>query len=97
MAYEPAATLDLNAIDEAGEWNKIRTEVPMVRVRYIGVMFPESEFSKLREAYRHLRELQGKCRPMGDDYLALDAALRALMEAAAHFTKDPYFYGGRPH
>lgn len=69
----------------------------MVRVRYIGVMFPEGEFSKLREAQRHLRELQGKCRPMGEDYLVLDSVLRALQTAATHFTKDPYFFGGRPH
>lgn len=69
----------------------------MVKVRYIGVMSPEREFGELREAYQRLRKLQGQCRPQGDDYLVLERALRAFSEAAVHFTKDPYFYGGRPH
>jgi len=69
----------------------------MVKVRYVGVMFPEHEFNKLREAHTHLRKLQGQCFPMTEDYMVLGAALHALHEAAKHFTKDPYFYGGRPH
>ncbi len=69
----------------------------MVRKNYIGVMFPENEFNQLREAHRHLRKLQGQCFPMHADYLVLGAVLTALREAATHFTKDPYFYGGRPH
>lgn len=60
-------------------------------------MFPESEFSKLRAAYQHLRQLQGQWPPMGPDYLALQKVLHAFGEAARHFTKDPYFYGGAPH
>ena len=69
----------------------------MVKVRYIGVMFPEQEFNELREAYARLRKLQGQCVPMKEDYLVLDAALQAFDAAAKHFTKNPYFYGGRPH
>lgn len=69
----------------------------MIKVRYIGVMFPETEFGQLREAYQRLRDLQGKCRPQSDDYLALERVLQALRDAAVHFTRDPYFYGGRPH
>lgn len=69
----------------------------MVKVNYIGVSSPEREFGNLRDAYKRLRELQGNCTPMGEDYMVLAAALDAFNAAAKHFTKDPYFYGGRPH
>lgn len=69
----------------------------MTKVRYIGVLFPESEFNKLREAYTQLRKLQRNCRPSGPEYLVLAKAIDGLKEAATHFTKDPHFYGGRPH
>ncbi|MFD3262723.1 hypothetical protein [Phenylobacterium ferrooxidans] len=41
--------------------------------------------------------MQLVCTPFGADYVALQAVLAALRDAATHFTKDPYFYGGRPH
>lgn len=69
----------------------------MVKVNYLGVSSPEREFGNLRDAYKRLRELQGYCTPMGEDYMVLSAALQAFSAAAKHFTKDPYFYGGRPH
>lgn len=69
----------------------------MVKVNYVGIASPERAFSQLRDAYARLRELQGHCRPFGEDYLVLAAALDAFKAAAIHFTKDPYFYGGRPH
>ena len=69
----------------------------MIKVRYVGVMFPQREFETLRAAYQHLRALQRQRRPMGPDYLVLGEALNALKQAAVHFTKDEYFYGGRPH
>ena len=69
----------------------------MVKVNYVGVGSPEREFTNLRDAFKRLRELQGHCTPFGEDYLVLAAALDALKTAAVHFTKDPYFYGGRPH
>lgn len=69
----------------------------MVKVNYIGVASPEREFGNLRDAYKRLRDLQGACAPMGEDYMVLNAALDAFKAAAVHFTKDPYFYGGKPH
>ena len=69
----------------------------MVKVNYLGVSSPEREFGELRDAYRRLRVLQGYCTPMGEDYMILSTALEAFNAAAKHFTKDPYFYGGRPH
>ena len=69
----------------------------MVKVNYVGVSSPEREFGNLRDAYNRLRDLQGSCTPMGEDYMVLGAALDAFKAAAVHFTKDRYFYGGRPH
>jgi hypothetical protein len=68
----------------------------MVSKRYIGVMFPEAEFTKLRSAFQHLRQLQGCCAPAGKDYKVLDAAISALKDAGTHFTKNPKFYEGGP-
>lgn len=69
----------------------------MVKVNYVGIGSPEREFGNLRDAFKRLRGLQGNCRPFSEDYLVLGAALDAFKAAAVHFTKDPYFYGGRPH
>lgn len=40
-----------------------------------------------------LRALQGRCRPFGRDYLALDIPRQCLGSAAYHFTKIDHFYG----
>jgi hypothetical protein len=42
-----------------------------------------------------LRALQGRCRPFGRDYLALDIARQSLESAAYHFTQEPSFYGAK--
>lgn len=41
----------------------------MVKVSYLGVSSPEREFGDLRDAYKRLRDLQGSCTPMGEDYM----------------------------
>lgn len=69
----------------------------MVKRNYVGVSDPEREFRELRDAHTRLRRMQLVCTPFGADYVALQAVLAALRDAATHFTKDPYFYGGRPH
>jgi hypothetical protein len=69
----------------------------MVKVSYIGIGDGRREFDELRETYTRLRRMQGQCKPLGPDYDALGEILHALSRAAMHFTKDPYFYGGRPH
>jgi hypothetical protein len=42
-----------------------------------------------------LRLLQGRCRPFGRDYLALEIAKEGLETAAYHFTGEAAFYGAR--
>jgi hypothetical protein len=37
--------------------------------------------------------MQGRCRPFGRDYLALDIAKQTLESAAFHFTRVASFYG----
>jgi hypothetical protein len=36
-----------------------------------------------------------RVRPLGPDYLILNAAQKALATACFHFTGDPYFYAGQ--
>jgi hypothetical protein len=69
----------------------------MVKRTYIGIPNPERTFDDLRPFYVQLRRLQGNCFPLNPGYEALQAVLKALNDAATHFTKDRYFYGGRPH
>jgi hypothetical protein len=69
----------------------------MVKVNYIGIGDGRHEFTELGDAYRKLRHMQGRCKPLGPDYDAIGEVLLALSRAAEHFTQDPYFYGGRPH
>lgn len=69
----------------------------MVKVNYIGLGDGKREFADLREAHQKLHAMQRRCKPLGDDYEAIGRVLHALKDAATHFTKDPYFYGGGPH
>lgn len=52
-------------------------------------------FQALTPYADRLRALQGRCRPFGRDYLALDIAKQSLETAAFHFTRVPHFYGAR--
>jgi hypothetical protein len=52
-------------------------------------------FEELRPYVTRLRALQGRCRPFGRDYLALDIARQGLETAAFHFTQEPNFYGAK--
>lgn len=52
-------------------------------------------FQALTPYAGHLRRLQGRCRPFGRDYLALDIARQSLESAAFHFTREASFYGAR--
>ena len=46
---------------------------------------------ELREAYRRVLAMQGRCKPLGADYDALGAVLRAMKDAARHFHQGPVF------
>lgn len=52
-------------------------------------------FEALRPYAQALRHLQSRCRPFGQDWRALDIALKGLETAAFHFTRVPHFYGDR--
>jgi hypothetical protein len=52
-------------------------------------------FDALAPYMADLRRLQGKCRPFGRDYLALDIAKQSLETAAYHFTQQAGFYGSK--
>jgi len=52
-------------------------------------------FVALRPYVDRLRALQGRCRPFGRDYLALDIAKASLETAAFHFTREAHFYAAR--
>jgi hypothetical protein len=52
-------------------------------------------FETLRPYALHLRGLQGRCRPFGRDWQALNIPLQALETAAFHFTGVAQFYGSR--
>ena len=52
-------------------------------------------FDALRPYAQHLRGLQGRCRPFGRDWQALNIALQGLETTAFHFTRLPSFYGSR--
>jgi hypothetical protein len=52
-------------------------------------------FEALTPYADHLRRLQGRCRPFGRDYYALDIAKQGLETAAFHFTRQAGFYGAK--
>jgi hypothetical protein len=52
-------------------------------------------FRKLTPYAEALRGLQTRCRPFGQDYLALSIALDSLQTAAFHFTREPNLYASR--
>lgn len=52
-------------------------------------------FEALRPYAARLRLWQGRCRPFGRDWQALNVALQGLETAAYHFTQTPQFYGSR--
>lgn len=68
----------------------------MVKRTYIGIPDPVRTFDELRPFYVQLRRLQGNCFPLKPDYEAFEKVLSALNDAATHFTRDQYFYGGEP-
>ena len=70
----------------------------MARMRYLGVTQPVEVFGRYRQARREWCDLRLRCVPLGADYQALDALIRALDDTAHHFTGKEDFYGGRaPH
>ena len=52
-------------------------------------------FKALAPYNDRLRALQGRCRPFGRDYYALDIARQGLESAAFHFTREAAFYGAK--
>lgn len=52
-------------------------------------------FRALAPYHSALQGLQGRCRPFGRDYLALEVAKQGLDTAAFHFTGEAAFYGAR--
>ena len=66
----------------------------MVQRRYVGIGDPKAAFEALKPAHRALTAMKAHVRPLGADYLILEAAQKALMTAAYHFTRDPFFFGG---
>ncbi|WP_395672796.1 hypothetical protein [Phenylobacterium sp.] len=70
----------------------------MVARNYLGISDPKAAFEALRPYRNELIRLKTMCKPLGADYLVLDAAMQALDTAAYHFTRDPYLFvpqGGR--
>ena len=52
-------------------------------------------FESLRPYAMKLRLLQGRCRPFGRDWQAINVALQGLETTAFHFTQVAQFYGAR--
>jgi hypothetical protein len=52
-------------------------------------------FEALRPYAQKLRLLQGRCRPFGRDWQAINIALQGLETMAFHFTQVEQFYGAR--
>jgi hypothetical protein len=69
----------------------------MVRQRYVGLVDPKASFETLRPMEKALTEMMTKVKPFGPEYLILDAVHKALTTAAYHFTREPNFYGRKPH
>ena len=69
----------------------------MVKRRYIGISDPERAFEGLRPFDRELLKLMQQVRPLGPEYLILDAVRKSLSTAAYHFTGHPEFFAGKPH
>jgi len=69
----------------------------MSKQTYCGVYDPEAQFEALRPYRKALIHMKTQVRPLGSDYLILDAAMQALDTAAYHFTGDPTFFHLRPH
>jgi hypothetical protein len=66
----------------------------MVQRRYVGIVDPKAAFAALQPAHKALTAMKSQVRPLGPDYLILEAAQKAMITAAYHFTRDPYFFGG---
>jgi len=67
----------------------------MVARTYYGLGPPHvavAAFEKLTPYVVELLALQGECKPMGPDYMAVGVALDGLQTAAFHFTRRPHFY-----
>lgn len=66
----------------------------MVRVRYTGIS--EFELKELAPAITRLRALQLKCKPLGENYMALSNMIAAYQALATRVTGRRYFYDGDP-
>jgi hypothetical protein len=67
----------------------------MTPVRYPGLQDATAQFEALRPYHDALIRMQTRVKPLGPDYLILNAAQKALATACYHFTGDPYFYAGK--
>ena len=68
----------------------------MVRMRYVGIMFPERDMETLKPFRAHVTKLLMQCRPFGDQYNALSKLIDAIDDCGTHFTKDPAFFHRKP-
>ena len=66
----------------------------MVRMRYLGIGEPRDANRRYAVWRADLAALRLNCAPMREDYLALDALIKALDATATHFTGEADFYGG---
>jgi hypothetical protein len=67
----------------------------MVARTYYGLGPPDiavQAFDRLKPWVIELLGMQGECKPMGPDYMAMGVALDGLQTAAFHFTRRPHFY-----
>ena len=67
----------------------------MVARTYSGLGPPDvavAAFDRLSPWVIELLAMQGECRPMGPDYMAVGVALDGLQTAAFHFTRRPHYY-----
>jgi len=69
----------------------------MVQRRYVGISDPEQAFEALRPFDREILKLMQQVRPLGSEYMILDAVRKSLSTAAYHFTGHPEFFAGKSH
>jgi hypothetical protein len=68
----------------------------MVRKTYGQISDPQAEFEALRPMHAHLIRLKQRVKPLGPEYMILDAVDQTLATAAFHFTRNPAFYSAGP-
>ena len=69
----------------------------MVQRQYLGISNPKEAFEALRPFDDALIKMMTRVKPMGADYMILQAVRTTLGTAAYHFTREHAFYAPTPH